>query len=169
MSTRPPTSPRPSSKSSRRRRNALPLLVNPATAMLSDFGQPVFRIGGKTDPGRFVNQHQHSFLILGFHDEERSDSLEDRRDHLLEYETNKCCGNNDFGSGCSSRKTLSPVREHHDGLEVEETVRLIPVDTRTIERIWWLSNIVFIRNLFLVIKGSFVEVKIWLLRLLEKV
>ena len=25
------------------------------------------------DPGRFVAQHQQQFLILGFHDEERSD------------------------------------------------------------------------------------------------
>ena len=34
---------------------------------------PLFRIGGKMDPGRFVAQHQQQFLILGFHDEERSD------------------------------------------------------------------------------------------------
>lgn len=51
--------------------------------------RPHFRVGGKTDPHRFVVRQQQHFFIVGFHDEER-------RDH-------------DCGSG--GRSTLSPVKE----------------------------------------------------------
>ena len=81
--------------------------------------KPSFRIGGKTDPGRFVSQHQQHFLILGFHDDERSDH------RIAEDEA----GADDVASVASEllssahplrlnfgRNTLSPVREHHDGL-----------------------------------------------------
>ena len=81
--------------------------------------KPSFRIGGKTDPGRFVSQHQQHFLILGFHDDERSDH------RIAEDEA----GADDVASVASEllssphplrlnfgRNTLSPVREHQDGL-----------------------------------------------------
>ena len=81
--------------------------------------KPSFRIGGKTDPGRFVSQHQQHFLILGFHDDERSDH------RIAEDEA----AGDDVSSVASDllssphplrlnfgRNTLSPVREHHDGL-----------------------------------------------------
>ena len=81
--------------------------------------KPSFRIGGKTDPGRFVSQHQQHFLILGFHDDERSDH------RIAEDEA----AGDDVPSVASEllssahplrlnfgRNTLSPVREHHDGL-----------------------------------------------------
>ncbi len=75
----------------------------------------MFRIGGKTDPGRFVTQHQQQFLILGFHDEERSDQAV----------SDDAFGRHNFRMGfgslpsCSSgRNTLSPVREHHGDAEL---------------------------------------------------
>ncbi len=49
-----------------------------------------FRIGGPTDPGRFVVRQQQQFLVLGFHSEERSDA----------------------SSRYATRNALSPVREH---------------------------------------------------------
>ncbi len=84
---------------------------------------PVFRIGGKLDPGRFVSQHQQQFYILGFHDEERSERMiggshgadgvvappppaENHLSHPMRLS---------FGSAHSPmRNTLSPVREHQD-------------------------------------------------------
>ena len=73
------------------------------------------------DPGRFVSHHQQHFLILGFHDDERSDSRPGhnwQQDHLVtpgnteekEVDNNKSHHLRlNFG-----RNTLSPVREHQD-------------------------------------------------------
>ena len=71
---------------------------------------PMFRIGGKTDPGRFVSQHQQNFTILGFHDEERSADLRPTRHRMS------------IGSPAGHRRNfaLSPVRE--DGKEQRDLV-----------------------------------------------
>ena len=72
-------------------------------------------------PARPPADHQHHFLILGFHDEERSDFVEG------EDGIGAACGGaaeqQDCAGGLSSvhplrlnfgRNTLSPVREHQD-------------------------------------------------------
>ena len=85
--------------------------------------KPSFRIGGKMDPGRFVSQHQQHFLILGFHDDERSDKM------IAEEDVDRNDGDGETSDGnmggallsCHplrlnfGRNTLSPVREHQDG------------------------------------------------------
>ena len=104
----------------RHRQSSAPALGPPAAAALPHAAaKPSFRIGGKTDPGRFVSQHQQHFLILGFHDDERSDH------RIAEDEA----AGDDVASAAPEllssahplrlnfgRNTLSPVREHHDGL-----------------------------------------------------
>ncbi len=103
---KPPASPRTGSV--RRHRRTASVLAPPAhpavAAALSS--PPSFRVGGKTDPGRFVSQHQHNFLILGFHDEERSDDFS-------------------FGLVFNNRNMLSPVREQHDdGVWTDQTSKV---------------------------------------------
>ena len=39
-----------------------------------NFVEPVFRIGGKTDPERFSTTDKQFFIRIGFHDDERSDT-----------------------------------------------------------------------------------------------
>ena len=106
----------------RHRQSSAPALgPPPSSAVLphAAASKPSFRIGGKTDPGRFVSQHQQHFLILGFHDDERSDH------RIAEDEA----AGDDVSSAAPEllssahplrlnfgRNTLSPVREHHDGL-----------------------------------------------------
>ena len=105
----------------RHRQSSAPALGPPPSSALphAAAAKPSFRIGGKTDPGRFVSQHQQHFLILGFHDDERSDHMiaEDEADGgdvasvASELLSSPHPLRLNFG-----RNTLSPVREHHDGL-----------------------------------------------------
>jgi hypothetical protein len=57
-----------------------------------------FFVGAKVSLGRFVNQCQGQFVILGFHDEERFDHVV--MDEFVHH-----------SQASFSRNTLSPVRE----------------------------------------------------------
>ena len=127
----PPTSPRPSHRRHRRTASVLPPPVIQDGGKSLDSSSvvvPMFRIGGKTDPGRFVNQHQQQFLILGFHDEERSDQdfefgsgrqQQQQQQHFLLQQHQQphlrlsFLGGSPSSLSSSCRNTLSPVREDH--------------------------------------------------------
>ena len=103
-----------------RHRQSTPALGS-APPAVAHHAKPSFRIGGKMDPGRFVSQHQQHFLILGFHDDERSDRV------IVEEDGGDPTGGGDRDNvsapllSCHplrlnfGRNTLSPVREHQDG------------------------------------------------------
>lgn len=40
--------------------------------------EPIFQIGGKTDPNRFQSRHSQPYVGFGLHDDERSDRLDPR-------------------------------------------------------------------------------------------
>ena len=112
---KPPTPPGP--PPSRRQRRAAITSPPPPTqlAQSNDFDPPMFRVGGKMDPGRFVSQHQQQFMILGFHDEERLD-----QDDLSDFVESQNSSEEQshplrLSLGNLMRNTLSPVREEQVG------------------------------------------------------
>ena len=83
------------------------------------------------DPGRFVAQHQRQFLILGFHDEERSDQdFEVRSDEEAAVAMAAMAPHHHPGGGprlsfsSALRNTLSPVREHHGDASFADQARV---------------------------------------------
>lgn len=109
---RPPAPPSQGNK----RRQRRPAITSPPTT--AQFDPPLFRIGGKTDPGRFVSQYQQQFFILGFHDEERLD-IDDNDPEDEEEEEEEAFGRPSgpqphplrISLGNLMRTTLSPVKE----------------------------------------------------------
>lgn len=104
--------------------------VTAITSGTADLVKPRFRIGGQTDPGRFVSQHQQDFYIVGFHDEERargSKGNSGQQHSSASVHRTKSTGDVEdlvdrshpmrlsFGSmNGAMRNTLSPVREQSE-------------------------------------------------------
>ncbi|XP_059099405.1 uncharacterized protein LOC131893405 [Tigriopus californicus] len=102
--------------------------VTAITSGTAELVKPRFRIGGQTDPGRFVSQHHQDFYIVGFHDDERArGSKEPSGQHPSAVHRTKSTGDVEdlvdrshpmrlsFGSmNGVMRTTLSPVREQSE-------------------------------------------------------
>jgi len=95
------------------------------TSDSSSTSEPIFRIGGKTDPSRFQSRHSQPYIGFGVHDDERSDRLAPRHLEFFDAQrrllVERMIGSTEptppptiivMPTGNSSlRSTLSPVHE----------------------------------------------------------